>query len=79
MIHSTSPLRRDSRAVRKGVLVGEGGARVVVSARTSVFGIRLPVNQGLIRLMREAGGTAVGVQVRGAGGEDGSATLAYGL
>ena len=56
----------------RDVLVGEGGARVVVVGENFRFGHKATGEfRDLIRLMREAGGTAVGVQVRGAGGEDG--------
>ena len=56
----------------RDVLVGEGGARVVVVGENFRFGHKATGEfRDLIRLMREAGGTAVGVQVRGAGGEGG--------
>jgi riboflavin kinase/FMN adenylyltransferase len=56
----------------RDVLVGEGGAQVVVVGENFRFGHKATGEfRDLIRLMREAGGTAVGVQVRGAGGEDG--------
>ena len=56
----------------RDVLVGEGGAGVVVVGENFRFGHRAAGDfQDLLRLMREAGGTAVGVQVRGAGGEGG--------
>ncbi len=54
------------------VLVGEGGAGVVVVGENFRFGHRAAGDfQDLLRLMREAGGTAVAVQVRGADMERG--------
>jgi riboflavin kinase / FMN adenylyltransferase len=56
----------------RDVLVGEGGAGVVVVGENFRFGHKAAGEfRDLLRLMREAGGTAVGVQVRGAGGEGG--------
>jgi riboflavin kinase/FMN adenylyltransferase len=50
------------------VLIGEGGARVVVVGENFRFGHKAAGHFGdLLRLMREAGGTAVGVEVRGGG------------
>ena len=52
----------------RDVLVGEGGAAVVVVGENFRFGHRAAGDfEDLQRLMREAGGSAVGVQVRGAG------------
>jgi riboflavin kinase / FMN adenylyltransferase len=52
----------------KDVLIGEGGAGVVVVGENFRFGHKAAGHFGdLLRLMREAGGTAVGVQVRGGG------------
>jgi len=52
------------------VLLGEGGAGVVVVGENFRFGHKAAGDfDDLDRLMREAGGTAVGVQVRGAGME----------
>jgi riboflavin kinase/FMN adenylyltransferase len=54
------------------VLIGEGGAGVVVVGENFRFGHKAAGHFGdLLRLMREAGGTAVGVQVRGGGMEGG--------
>ena len=54
------------------VLVGEGGAGVVVVGENFRFGHRAAGDfQDLQRLMREAGGMAVGVRVRGEGREGG--------
>jgi riboflavin kinase / FMN adenylyltransferase len=56
----------------KDVLVGEGGAGVVVVGENFRFGHKAAGHfEDLLRLMREAGGTAVGVQVRGVGMEGG--------
>jgi riboflavin kinase/FMN adenylyltransferase len=56
----------------KDVLVGEGGAGLVVVGGNFRFGHRAAGDfEDLLRLMREAGGTAVAVQVRGAGIEGG--------
>jgi riboflavin kinase / FMN adenylyltransferase len=56
----------------KDVLIGEGGAGVVVVGENFRFGHKAAGHFGdLFRLMREAGGTAVGVQVRGEGMEGG--------
>jgi riboflavin kinase / FMN adenylyltransferase len=56
----------------KDVLIGEGGAGVVVVGENFRFGHRAAGHFGdLLRLMREAGGTAVGVKVRGGGMEGG--------
>jgi riboflavin kinase / FMN adenylyltransferase len=50
------------------VLIGEGGAGVVVVGENFRFGHKAAGHfSDLLRLMREAGGTAVGVQVRGGG------------
>jgi len=52
------------------VLVGEGKAAVVVVGENFRFGYRAAGDfQDLLRFMREAGGTAVAVNVRGAGVE----------
>jgi riboflavin kinase / FMN adenylyltransferase len=56
----------------RDVLIGEGGARVVVVGENFRFGHKAAGHFGdLLRLMREAGGTAVGVEVRGGGMEGG--------
>ena len=56
----------------RDVLVGEGGAAVVVVGENFRFGYKAAGDfENLQRLMREAGGGAVGVQVRGAGVEGG--------
>jgi riboflavin kinase/FMN adenylyltransferase len=56
----------------RDVLVGEVGAEVVVVGANFRFGHRATGDfQDLLRLMREAGGTAVAVRVRGAGIEGG--------
>src|SRR5919112_4256003 len=56
----------------RDVLVGEGDAGVVVVGENFRFGHRAVGHfSDLLRLMREAGGTAVGVQVRGGGMEGG--------
>jgi riboflavin kinase/FMN adenylyltransferase len=55
----------------KDVLIGEGGARVVVVGENFRFGHKAAGHfRDLQRLMQEAGGMVVGVQVRG-GGVDG--------
>jgi riboflavin kinase / FMN adenylyltransferase len=52
----------------KDVLIGEGGAGVVVVGENFRFGHKAVGHfSDLHRLMREEGGTAVGVQVRGGG------------
>jgi riboflavin kinase / FMN adenylyltransferase len=54
------------------VLVGEGDAGVVVVGENFRFGYRAAGDfEDLLRLMREVGGTAVAVRVRGAGMEGG--------
>ena len=54
------------------VLIGEGGAGVVVVGENFRFGHKAAGHfSDLLRIMREAGGTAVGVQVRGGGGMEG--------
>ena len=56
----------------KDVLIGEGGAGLVVVGKNFRFGYKAAGHfSDLLRLMREAGGTAVGVQVRGGGMEGG--------
>jgi riboflavin kinase/FMN adenylyltransferase len=56
----------------KDVLIGEGGAGVVVVGENFRFGHKAAGHFGdLHRLMRQEGGTAVGVQVRGGGMEGG--------
>ncbi len=56
----------------KDVLIGEGRAGVVVVGENFRFGHRAAGEfSDLLRLMRKAGGTAVGVQVRGEGMEGG--------
>jgi riboflavin kinase / FMN adenylyltransferase len=56
----------------KDVLIGEGHAGVVVVGENFRFGHRAGGRfSDLLRLMREAGGTAVGVEVRGGGMEGG--------
>ena len=56
----------------KDVLIGEGGAGVVVVGENFRFGHKAAGHfSDLLRLMREAGGTAVGVKVRGGGIEGG--------
>src|ERR687897_3524488 len=53
----------------RDVLIGEGGAAVVVVGENFRFGHKAAGHfSDLLRLMREEGGTAVGVQVRGMGG-----------
>jgi riboflavin kinase/FMN adenylyltransferase len=64
--------KKTSEQFVRDVLVGEGGARVVVVGENFRFGHRAAGDfQDLQRLMREAGGTAVAVRVRGAGMEGG--------
>jgi riboflavin kinase/FMN adenylyltransferase len=54
----------------RDVLLGEGKAAVVVVGENFRFGHKAAGDfRDLLRLMREAGGTAVGVKVRGAGEE----------
>jgi riboflavin kinase / FMN adenylyltransferase len=54
------------------LLIGEGGAAVVVVGENFRFGHKAAGRfSDLLRLMREAGGTAVGVQVRGGSMEGG--------
>jgi len=56
----------------KDVLIGEGGAGVVVVGENFRFGHKAEGHfSDLLRLMGEAGGTAVGVQVRGGSMEGG--------
>ena len=56
----------------KDVLIGECGAGLVVVGKNFRFGHKAAGHFGdLLRLMREAGGMAVGVQVRGGGMEGG--------
>jgi riboflavin kinase / FMN adenylyltransferase len=53
----------------KDVLVGEGGTGVVVVGENFRFGYKAAGHfEDLLRLMRESGGTAVAVQVRGTDG-----------
>ena len=55
----------------RDVLIGEGGAGVVVVGENFRFGHKAAGHfSDLLRIMREAGGTAVGVQVRGGGGKE---------
>ena len=62
--------RKTSEQFVRDVLVGEGGARVVVVGENFRFGHRAAGDfRDLQRLMREAGGMAVAVPVRGAGME----------
>ncbi len=64
--------RKSPEQFVRDVLVGEVGAEVVVVGANFRFGHRAAGDfQDLLRLMREAGGTAVAVQVRGAGMEGG--------
>jgi riboflavin kinase/FMN adenylyltransferase len=61
--------RKSPEQFVKDVLIGEGGAGVVVVGENFRFGHKAAGHFGdLCRLMREAGGTAVGVRVRGMGG-----------
>jgi riboflavin kinase / FMN adenylyltransferase len=56
----------------KDVLIDEGGAGVVVVGENFRFGHKAAGHfSDLLRLMREAGGMAVGVRVRGGGGIEG--------
>ena len=62
--------RKSPEQFVRDVLVGEGGAGVVVVGENFRFGHKAAGDfEDLLKLMREAGGTAVGVQVRGAGME----------
>jgi riboflavin kinase / FMN adenylyltransferase len=62
--------RKSPEQFVKDVLIGEGGARVVVVGENFRFGHKAAGHfSDLRRIMREAGGTAVGVRVRGMGGE----------
>ncbi len=64
--------RKSPEQFVRDVLVGEVGAEVVVVGANFRFGHRAAGDfQDLLRLMREAGGTAVAVQVRGADMERG--------
>jgi riboflavin kinase / FMN adenylyltransferase len=64
--------RKSPEQFVRDVLVGEVGAEVVVVGANFRFGHRATGDfQDLLRLMREAGGTAVAVRVRGAGIEGG--------
>jgi len=64
--------RKSPERFVRDVLVGEVGAEVVVVGENFRFGYRAAGDfQDLLRLMREAGGTAVAVRVRGAGMEGG--------
>ena len=64
----------------RDVLIGEGGAGVVVVGENFRFGHKAAGHFGdLRRLMREAGGTAVGVRGTRWGRGVGSAPPAYGL
>jgi len=64
--------RKDPEQFVQNVLVGEVGAEVVVVGENFRFGHRAAGDfEDLLRLMHEAGGTAIAVQVRGAGMEDG--------
>jgi riboflavin kinase / FMN adenylyltransferase len=64
--------RKSPEQFVRDVLVGEVGAEVVVVGANFRFGHSAGGDfQDLLRLMREAGGTAVAVQVRGAGMERG--------
>jgi riboflavin kinase / FMN adenylyltransferase len=60
--------RKSPEQFVKDVLIGEGGAGVVVVGENFRFGHKAAGHfSDLRRLMREAGGTAVGVRVRGGG------------
>jgi len=62
--------RKSPEQFVRDVLVDEGGAGVVVVGENFRFGHKAAGDfEDLLKLMREAGGTAVGVQVRGAGME----------
>ena len=64
--------RKSPEEFVRDVLVGEMGARVVVVGENFRFGYRASGDfKDLRRLMREAGGEAVAVEVRGAGPEGG--------
>ena len=64
--------RKSPEQFVKDVLIGEGGAGVVVVGENFRFGHKAAGHFGdLLRLMQEAGGTAVGVEVRGGGMEGG--------
>jgi riboflavin kinase/FMN adenylyltransferase len=64
--------RKSPEEFVRDVLIGKGGARVVVVGENFRFGHKAAGHFGdLLRLMREAGGTAVGVEVRGGGMEGG--------
>jgi len=64
--------RKDPEQFVQNVLVGEVGAEVVVVGENFRFGHRAAGDfENLLRLMHEAGGTAIAVQVRGAGMEGG--------
>src|SRR5215216_1555345 len=64
--------RKTPKQFVEDVLIGEGGAGVVVVGENFRFGHKAAGHfSDLLRLMREAGGTAVGVQVRGGGMEGG--------
>ena len=64
--------RKSPEEFVRDVLVGELGARVVVVGENFRFGYRASGDFGeMRRLMREAGGDAVAVEVRGAGPEGG--------
>lgn len=61
--------RKTPKEFVRDVLIGEGGAGVVVVGENFRFGHKAAGHfSDLLRLMREEGGTAVGVQVRGMGG-----------
>jgi len=60
--------RKSPEEFVRDVLIGEGGAGVVVVGENFRFGHKAAGHFGdLLGLMREAGGTAVGVEVRGGG------------
>lgn len=64
--------RKSPEEFVRDVLVGEMGARIVVVGENFRFGYRASGDfKDLRRLMREAGGEAVAVEVRGAGPEGG--------
>ena len=64
--------RKSPEEFVRDVLVGEMGARIVVVGENFRFGYRASGDFGrLRRLMREAGGDAVAVEVRGTGAEGG--------
>jgi riboflavin kinase / FMN adenylyltransferase len=61
--------RKTPKEFVRDVLISEGGAGVVVVGENFRFGHKAAGHfSDLLRLMREEGGTAVGVQVRGMGG-----------